>query len=355
MKGILIAEDETIERKFLVRMVEESGLYRVVGAAEDGQMAVELAMLHRPELVLMDIRMPVLDGLEATRRIKRHLPETIVILNSAYAEFQFAQKAIEFGVDAYLVKPSSKEEILGVLASHLGANFEDGIDEARDRPLFSLFPQKAIEAFGAALAFGDRYSLMSSMDSLREYLGFEQSLDILKIQVINVIFNLEKTCYDKGVSTDVIECLQGRQTILDMSHSWSCREIQTKALAFLERLRSVADVHVRSRSSPVEVVHRFIDEHFREYIRVETLAKKVFLSPDYLGRLYREQMGESILQSLRHRRLEETCRLLLQTELRIDQIAEKAGFRSMSSFHKAFQDAFGMPPQAWRKKERGDA
>ena len=128
MYKILIAEDEAIERNYLTQFIEGTGDYSVVASVEDGLSAVELTLLHRPDLALLDIRMPLLDGLQAAEKIKHHLPQTFVILNSAYAEFEFAQKAIRCGVDAYLVKPSSNHEILSVLRACLPPSQTRGSD-----------------------------------------------------------------------------------------------------------------------------------------------------------------------------------------------------------------------------------
>ena len=82
MYKILIAEDEAIERNYLTQFIEGTGDYSVVASVEDGLSAVELTLLHRPDLALLDIRMPLLDGLQAAEKIKHHLPQTFVILNA---------------------------------------------------------------------------------------------------------------------------------------------------------------------------------------------------------------------------------------------------------------------------------
>ena len=83
---------------------------RIVGEAKDGQEAIELCRLHRPDLVLMDVRMPRVDGFEATRRIKEELDTTKVLMMSASNGGEYVSKAIRAGADGYVSKDASIEE-----------------------------------------------------------------------------------------------------------------------------------------------------------------------------------------------------------------------------------------------------
>jgi CheY-like chemotaxis protein len=100
---ILIAEDETIIRLDLRGMLEKHGLV-VIAEARNGLEAVELAREHRPDVALLDLRMPELDGIEAARRIYAEQPLPIVML-TAFSDRRNVENAIEAGVFTYLVKP----------------------------------------------------------------------------------------------------------------------------------------------------------------------------------------------------------------------------------------------------------
>jgi two-component system, response regulator PdtaR len=100
---ILVAEDETITRMDLREMLENLG-YSVVGEAGDGVAAVNLARALKPDLVLMDIKMPGLDGISAAQTLtQEHL--TPVLLLTAYSDREFVDRAVDAGVMGYLVKP----------------------------------------------------------------------------------------------------------------------------------------------------------------------------------------------------------------------------------------------------------
>jgi two-component system, response regulator PdtaR len=107
---ILVAEDETIIRLDLKETLERAG-FEVCGEARDGEEAVELAREEKPDLAVLDVKMPRLDGIEAARRILAERPIPIVML-TAYGHDELVTRAVEAGVFAYLVKPFRESDLL---------------------------------------------------------------------------------------------------------------------------------------------------------------------------------------------------------------------------------------------------
>jgi DNA-binding NarL/FixJ family response regulator len=118
---ILIADDHPRSRNGLQALLATSPEVTVVGEAADGQEVIRLVEETRPDVVLMDIQMPVMDGLEATQQIKSRWPEVKVIALTMYGGTR--GKALAAGVDAFLIKGCSAEELLGVI---LGVTNLDG-------------------------------------------------------------------------------------------------------------------------------------------------------------------------------------------------------------------------------------
>lgn len=113
MLKILIADDEMIERKYLTTLFRKyPHLFTVVGEARNGREVIRQTIQLRPDVIIMDINMPFSDGLTCAREIKQVYPDTIILLNTAYAEFEFARRAVEYQLDAYLLKPAKEELIL---------------------------------------------------------------------------------------------------------------------------------------------------------------------------------------------------------------------------------------------------
>jgi AmiR/NasT family two-component response regulator len=107
---VVIAEDEALIRMDLVEMLAEEG-YDVVGEAADGVRAVELAQEHRPDLVILDVKMPVLDGIAAAERIARERIAPVVIL-TAFSQRELVERARDAGAMAYLVKPFTRSDLV---------------------------------------------------------------------------------------------------------------------------------------------------------------------------------------------------------------------------------------------------
>ena len=118
MPTILLVDDEKLERKVISYLVEKHrpGL-EVIGEASNGIEAVELALHLQPDIILIDIKMPTINGLEATRKIKQKLKKVKIVIITAYDEFEFAQEAVKVGATDYLLKPVHPEEILRILDS----------------------------------------------------------------------------------------------------------------------------------------------------------------------------------------------------------------------------------------------
>jgi DNA-binding NarL/FixJ family response regulator len=118
---VLIADDHRLFRQGLRQICETVGHLEVVGEAENGEEAVELARRLNPDVVLMDIRMPVRDGVEATRLITESVPSARIIILTMYRQDQYVFEAIKAGARGYLLKDIDEQELVdAVRAVHRG-------------------------------------------------------------------------------------------------------------------------------------------------------------------------------------------------------------------------------------------
>jgi response regulator NasT len=141
---ILIAEDETIIRLDLRELLEGAG-FEVCAEARDGIEAVELAGSAEPELAILDVKMPRLDGIEAARRILEERPIPIVML-TAYGQDELVSRAVEAGVFGYLVKPFRESDLLPAIATARARHEElVAVREEADSLAEALAARKAIE------------------------------------------------------------------------------------------------------------------------------------------------------------------------------------------------------------------
>jgi len=109
-RTVVVAEDEALIRMDIVEMLEDAG-YRVVAQAENGERAVALASEHRPDLVLMDVKMPVMDGITAAEQIAQDRIAPVVLL-TAFSQRELVERAREAGAMAYVVKPFTVDDVV---------------------------------------------------------------------------------------------------------------------------------------------------------------------------------------------------------------------------------------------------
>ena len=161
---ILVAEDETIIRLDLRDLLERAG-HEVCAEARDGEEAVELARSEQPDLAIMDVKMPRLDGIEAARRILDDQPIPIVML-TAYGQDELVSRAVEAGVFGYLVKPFREQDLLPAIRTA----------QARHEELLALREQadSLAEALAARKVIERAKGLLMEKEGIGEQEAFER-------------------------------------------------------------------------------------------------------------------------------------------------------------------------------------
>lgn len=143
---ILIADDHTIVRQGLARLLEDQPDLEVVGEATHGQEAVEKALRLKPDVVVMDIAMPRMNGIEASMRIRKRLPKTKIIILSMYSHEHYIHNLLETGISGYLLKDSSGRDIIEAI--HAAMNDETFLSPPISKVVVETYrtPRKATSA-----------------------------------------------------------------------------------------------------------------------------------------------------------------------------------------------------------------
>ncbi len=182
-RRVLVAEDEALIRLDLVEMLGEEG-YAVVGEAGDGQTAVRLARELRPDVVILDVKMPVLDGIAAAQQIVEGRIAPVVLL-TAFSQRDLVERAREAGVMAYLVKPFEKADLLPAVEMAVSrfaevVALEGEVADLKDRLEARTLVERAKGVLQARHGFSEpdafRWIQRTSMDSRRTMRALAQDV-----------------------------------------------------------------------------------------------------------------------------------------------------------------------------------
>ncbi|HEX6547046.1 MAG TPA: response regulator transcription factor [Bryobacteraceae bacterium] len=154
---ILLADDHTIMRNGLRLLLERQSDFAVVAEAENGRQAVELAARENPDIVIMDIGMPVLNGIEAAKRISADQPRTAVVILSMHSDESYILRALKSGARGYLLKDSAEADLIGAVRAVAAgkAFFSPAVSKVLADDYIRQIQQKGVE---------DSYELLTSRE-----------------------------------------------------------------------------------------------------------------------------------------------------------------------------------------------
>ena len=112
---ILLSDDHTVIRRGLCLLLESHPGFKVIAEAADGREAVAMAEAHKPDVVVLDVAMPALNGIEAARQISAKLPQTAIVFLSMHADEGYVLKALKCGAKAYLLKDSAENDLINAI------------------------------------------------------------------------------------------------------------------------------------------------------------------------------------------------------------------------------------------------
>jgi len=205
--SVLIVDDEALERKGW-RMILEK--YRpdqvcVAGEARNGKEAVEVAWKTRPNIILMDVKMPGLDGIMASKAIKKFLPDVKIIIISAYDDFAYAHEALQLGAVSYLLKPVQRGDMLDIIDKQL-----QDLENERKRKAEEEELREALQKMMPYIEIGFLFELLAgnvkSVEEIREraeFLGIKQLPQV--ILVVNIDNFVQITRNKKEIERQVLK------------------------------------------------------------------------------------------------------------------------------------------------------
>jgi two-component system response regulator YesN len=398
MWKVLIADDEPKIRRGLKKSIESlRSDMRVVAEAEDGKAALALVEKEKPDILLVDIRMPRLNGLDLIERIHKTSHDSIIIVVSGHDEFEYARKALTLKVFEYVLKPVSRKnlaDVLGRADSELCATrkLSKYISWARDqleRNMPALrehflrdwvsgrLSDTEIEEQAAFLSVPicRKYGVLVIHVSER-YLQTGHSTEKDRKLALFAARSLVSEAFENGAPFSVfIDDNENIVTIADCvdAKAWTDRLERIESRATQSLSHALVMVHKQADSGPLTVAETYetltaelsrrssyrsfvllaqsyIDGHYREPdLNLDKVAAEVQISPGYLSRLLKQETGFTFVDYLTRVRITRAVQLMADPAAKIYEVAEMVGYQSQHYFSRAFKRVFGRPPVEYRK------
>ena len=356
MHWILIVDDEKIERNYLKSIINKyPSKYLLVGEASNGEQAKRIAFDKKPDVIIMDITMPLLDGLQASKAIKSKYESTVIILNSAYSEFEFAQKAVNYNLDAYLLKPASEEAIIETIESSLHKNKyhgETGLDQDFGKSTYNWnYPYSIVDKIVDSVLIKDLDLLENSTDEYINYLRtVTANVNEYKLFIINTVFVLIRTL-TKILNKEDIKILESKGYLCKLSQAQYWHEILYNTEGFFELMLALLKNNYFYYTSLANQLASYIDDNYKNDISLELLSELFHFSPAHISRKFHQEKGCTINEYVRNKRINHAIYLLENSTITIGNISSMSGFSNISHFNRIFKSTTGKVPSEYRKKE----
>ncbi len=389
--NILIADDERAIREGIKRTINRIYPEYGVELAEGAEEAAKLMGEKRFDIVLTDILMPGMNGLEFMRISKRRFPWVKWVVISAHSEFAYAQEAVRLGARDYLLKPIGKtrlQEIISTLATEVREESEQTKEEELLKANLKYLREGVFQRLASGLDIGNLdltpfiedyqsfYLMMVQMDAGDKNVRLEHFI------VENVLSELIErhgrgfvVSYDRqsllGLITprepERIERFQEEvkahlkhylKVPFQIVHSGLNNDFQSVPQVVM-RMKQASNSPVALLDPPkgsgekaIEVALQYIKEHYNEELSLEKVASIVFLNPAYFSQLFKQKVGFGYKEYVTSLRLEQAKQLLLNPKLKVGEIAEYLGYQDIRHFAQMFRKKYHVTPNEYRQQQK---
>lgn len=343
-KVILIDDEKSVKQTLRCIFESEYPLFQVVGEASDGQEGLELIRSTDPDLVITDIRMPVMSGLQLAEVLSRQANRPEIIFISGYDTFDYAKQALRFGVNDYLVKPISSVEV-GEMLQSLTAKFESEQRKLQESLDWLRFSKSHIKQLAQSIWMLKETEAFAELAHIHEqFLSAAFAEFQYKDMVSRLFFALELEMIElkcgllPADSCVPVEAFHHPDTAL--------HAMQAQLQQYMVEIRVMRKW---STYKPIMKAVEYIQDHYGdENLSLSEVARSVDMSPSYFSKCFIDDMGVSFTAFLIKLRLHKAMELLNATHLKVYEISRSVGYSNYDHFAKAFKKHLGVSPSEYR-------
>ncbi|QCT01921.1 response regulator receiver domain protein [Paenibacillus algicola] len=345
MYSVIVVDDERMIKLSLTKLVNDHPHFYIVGIASNGREALDLQGQHQAALMITDIRMPVIDGLQLIKALKDNSDPAEIILLTGYAEFEYARQSLQLGAVDYLLKPVEVESLYDALDRTYAK-----LEARRPAPL-SPRPDWVWQCKEHGLRLCD---LLWSTDEE----GLQEEL--VRIRALTWAEEAHQPGISPALYSELLHFVKqeisrkSSRKIQDTENDTDLQEGSKHPFMFEQRVMALLEEIRGSRSwSSRHVVDKAV-AHLEacypdESLSLKSVAAKLGVSVSYLSRSFSEEMGVPFIQYLTRYRMERAMKYLQQSHFKTYEISQKVGYADYPHFARTFKKHCGLSASAYRK------
>lgn len=362
MHKVFIVDDMELVRREVKRLKlwgEPSG-FIIVDEAENGQEALKKLEKEPVDLVITDIRMPIIDGIELVKKVTEKRFAPCVALLSDYTEFNYARQGFIYGAFDYLGKPVDEGELSKLLVRVKQYLTERRQEEEKlkqlegiaEEKLETFYPAQDVERLISYIEQGDS-KVIEACNSMVSSTAAAFQYDLAKTAVVinHAMYEVINAIIAKNEWIKLfLDTTSFRNNTFSKCSDWEM--LKAAVCEQTEQLSSfmVKFAHSNENNNTVKQICLFALEQIDGDISVTTISERLFISKTYLSELFKQKTGLTLSQYLMMVKMERAKKLVQDGVLKNYEIAEKLKYKDIEYFSKLFKKYTGMSPNEFRRQ-----
>lgn len=359
---VVIIDDEPWTRQVIKKLGNwEENNIRIVGEASDGLSGLDLITQLRPDIILTDVKMPILNGLELIRELKKQNLHTKTIVISGHDDFRYIREALKLQVTDYLLKPIKPKELneqLSRCVKQLKDEWNTKSESLYDACAFmsvdwldkyNIFKE---EIFNSLLA-RDEHFIKTKLSDLENIIVDNESDDIsIKLLICiyyDLMHSLERYVTQSGYRIEQVFKQENLSLVFrqDMTLRKVMMFITNLHLKAVENIDKLNNAH---NKADIAKIKEYVDANYKGSISLEEVANRFYISKEYLSKLYKEYTGESFSSYVTKKRMQKAKTLIAEYNIPIKEVCEIVGYSDKAHFYKMFKKHFNLTPGQLKNK-----
>ena len=329
-KVLFVDDDETIGFIVSKMKVWENSNFKITRYAQNGKEALVVLEKESFDLIITDIRMPIVDGLELLENIRKRGDKTFLVLASTYSEFEYAKRGLQNGAIDYIIKPITEENL-----KELFIRVEKLLKEKEDKP--------------------KETNLKVSKDRIDKwynlFINLEETPKNLKdkyLKELNDIVKEEKVVFSEllfeGVWEKIVKVFPWLVKLENIEFLFKEESFEKEVEEKISNIKEIVKKYkLNNYDSLINNVSEVILKNIGKDKLLDIISKELQLSKDYIGKLFKNKIGITL-------KMEYGKKLLSGSNKKVYEISEELGYSTIDYFSKLFKNYTGFTPVQYRKK-----